>query len=83
MRSEDIIKIAQIYARHKNLKLPTVSTYVFGSGDMIRRLQAGRDITIGRATRAMQWFSDNWPDDATWPDDVPRPPVTNTNRGAA
>ena len=37
------------------------------------RLQQGGGFTIRTYDRLMQWFSDNWPEGAVWPADVPRP----------
>jgi hypothetical protein len=33
----------------------------------------GGDIGIARFERAMQWFSDHWPENVEWPPGVPRP----------
>lgn len=53
-----------------------MSKRVFNDGKVLDNLADGKDITIGRFERAMRWFSDNWPDGAEWPADVPRPCAT-------
>ncbi len=37
------------------------------------RLDRGQTFTIKVFDNAMQWFSENWPEDAVWPCGVPRP----------
>ena len=51
----------------------TLGRYAGGSGDFYGRLLAGHDITSRRAARVIQWLSDNWPETAAWPIDIPRP----------
>lgn len=50
-----------------------ISVRIFGKGDFFRGLMAGADCRTSTADRAMQWFSDNWPDDLAWPKDIARP----------
>lgn len=73
MTGDDLISLTRTYATHIGLSLPTVSTYMGGSGDTIDRLTRGHDITTRRLSRFVQWFSDHWPEDLEWPDDIPRP----------
>lgn len=52
----------------------TVSRLVLNGGSRASDLRAGRsDIGIRRLERGLQWFSDNWPDSAIWPEMVRRP----------
>ena len=71
-----LIRLAEAYAAHRGLRLTTVSTYACGSGAALNRLRLGHTITNRRTARICQWFSDHWPEDAEWPADIPRPPVT-------
>ena len=73
MNCESILRLSQQYATETGLSLSSVSTYATGSGDMFSRLDRGHDITTRRATRIVQWFSDNWPLGLLWPADIPRP----------
>ncbi|MDM9619099.1 hypothetical protein [Rhizobium sp. S96] len=50
-----------------------MSTIVFNRGAKLDGIANGGDLATGTFERAMQWFSDNWPDDVAWPDDVSRP----------
>lgn len=51
-----------------------VSTIVLQRGATIQKLADGSaDITTGTFERAMQWFSDHWPEGMEWPDGIARP----------
>jgi len=51
----------------------TISTRLFNDGKRIGTLRNGGDIGTRRLVTAIQWFSDNWPDDAEWPPVIERP----------
>lgn len=50
-----------------------LSTIVLSGGKRLQNIASGRDLNTATFERAMQWFSDNWPDGAVWPADIPRP----------
>lgn len=68
-----LLRVASAYTSSRGLSESTVSKHVFGDGQVLSRLRQGRDLTTSRFEAGMQWFSDNWPEDAVWPADVPRP----------
>lgn len=68
-----LIQLANHYCAVTGKTRISVSKRVFNDGKVLDRLAIGKDITIGRFERAMRWFSDNWPEGAEWPDEVPRP----------
>ena len=77
---DKLLHVANLYAiaiktkgRDGRITLSGISTRVFGDGKTFSRIEAGGDLTTGNFERAMRWFSDNWPDGAEWPDEVPRP----------
>ena len=82
MDCEVLIRLVHEYARAVGLTTRTVSTYAAGSGDFCDRLERGHDLTTRRAARVVQWFSDHWPADLPWPDDIPRP-APSAERGKA
>lgn len=69
----DLLRLAEIYAAGMSLAMTTTSLYCTGSGATFARLSDGCDITVRRATRAVQWLSDHWPADLEWPSDIARP----------
>lgn len=70
---DQLIAVSDSYAAHRGLSRARVSTIVFSSGMALDRIASGRDLNTGSWERAMRWFSDNWPEGAEWPDEVPRP----------
>lgn len=51
------------------------STIILNGGGRIGAIRSGAsDIGARTLDKAMQWLSDNWPEHAVWPADVPRPP---------
>ena len=73
MLPSQILQLIRTYAESSNISPASAARYAYGSGDFYSRLVAGCDITSRRATRVIQWFSDNWPVDLDWPADIPRP----------
>lgn len=69
---EHLLTVARRYAELEGVGLSTVSSRAFDDGKKLPAIESGADIQVRRLERAMQWFSDNWPD-AAWPADVPRP----------
>jgi hypothetical protein len=70
---DQLLKVSDAYANARRLSLSTVSTRVLGDGKRLPALVNGADISVRRFEQAMQWFSDNWPDDGRWPAAVQRP----------
>ena len=68
-----IVRLADEYAAATGLAPCTVSKRAAGQAYAIDRLRRGHDITIGRAARIIQWFSDHWIENVPWPADIPRP----------
>lgn len=74
---DQLIAVATFYADARGLSLARVSTLVFNDGSKIGDLVGGDvDLVTRRHERAMQWFSDHWPDGAEWPAQVKRPDVS-------
>ena len=76
-----LLTVARKYAALEGVELSTVSSRAFDDGKKLAAIEAGADIQVRRFERAMQWFSDNWPE-ASWPADIPRPaPSSDEPRG--
>ena len=71
---EHLLILAKRYGSAKALSLNTVSLYSAGQGRLMERLRAGCGITVRRRYKILQWFSDRWPAELPWPEEVPRPP---------
>ncbi|NSZ47964.1 hypothetical protein G6L63_08555 [Agrobacterium vitis] len=70
---DQIIVVADLYAAHCGVSRKTVSWQVLSRSTKLDNIVDGGDITTGIFERAMQWFSDRWPDDLVWPDGITRP----------
>jgi hypothetical protein len=73
LREQLLLTAAAFAAAKGHSSVKRVSTLLFNEGKKLDRIAEGRDIETGNFERAMLWLSCNWPDNATWPDNVPRP----------
>lgn len=80
---DDILHVATAYAAARELSESRVSTLCFGEGTRLKHIRNGGEMGARRIARALQWFSDNWPEGASWPETVARPPVATPTEGAA
>ncbi|MBD9445781.1 MULTISPECIES: hypothetical protein [unclassified Rhizobium] len=71
---EQLILVSDTFGQARGLGRQRVSTIVLNRGSTLDGVAIGeKDVTTGTFERAMQWFSDNWPEGAEWPTDVGRP----------
>ncbi|WP_035723502.1 hypothetical protein [Fodinicurvata fenggangensis] len=68
-----IIRLADTYCQHTGRSHARVATLAYDQGMFFDRLRKGRTCTIATYGKVVQWFSNNWPEDLEWPDDIPRP----------
>jgi hypothetical protein len=73
MKTSDLVRLADAYARHRSLSMSTVSTYVRNDGKFFDKLKGSSGCTLKTAAAVLKWFSDNWPVDLEWPGDLDRP----------
>lgn len=79
---DQLILVFETYCRATGRSEARVSTQVLSGGKRILQIRDGGDIgTIG-FERAMQWFSDHWPADVVWPDDIQRPILEEAKEAA-
>ena len=74
MDTNCLLGLAEAYADHEGIAETTAAKRAAGNALVFRRLSDGANITIRRAARIIQWFSDHWPAGLPWPQDIPRPP---------
>lgn len=79
---DQILLTADTFARHRGVGRKRVSKLVLNRGSKLDDIADGGDLTTSIFERAMLWFSENWPTDLRWPEDVPRP-VADACREAA
>lgn len=69
---DSLLRVARRYAEIERVPLSTVSSRALNDGKKLAALECGADINVKRMERALEWFSNNWPD-GEWPEDVSRP----------
>ncbi len=70
---QSLLMVVDAFREARQVSDARVSTLVFNDGGKVKQLREGRDIGVLTSMRAFQWFSDNWPENAQWPDGVQRP----------
>lgn len=79
--TKQVFALCEAYGQHMGVTHWAISMRILGKGDFFHRLdQRSRTGKIGRMEvgtyeRVLDWFSDNWPTDLEWPEDIPRPSV--------
>lgn len=73
MTPKEITHLANELATHDGVTHWTISTRIFGRGDVFSRLTEGKGCEYRTLLRASRWFAENWPDDLPWPDAIDRP----------
>lgn len=68
---------AAAYAAARAVALVTVGRLAANDWRFFERLDEDKTFTVRKYDQVVRWFSDNWPDEAEWPADVPRPPVSS------
>lgn len=68
-----LLRVSDAYASARSLSESRVSTLAFGEGTRLGHLRKGGEMGARRVARGIAWFSENWPEAAKWPADVPRP----------
>lgn len=78
-----LITLADTLAAHDSVTHYAISMRIFRKGDFFRNLKVKNyDCRTRTAARAMEWFEDNWPEDLTWPSDIPRPSKSKSQEAA-
>lgn len=71
---DQLICVSDAYGSARGIGRQRVSTIVLNRGATLERIADGvSDLKTQTFEDAMLWFSENWPDGAVWPVDVPRP----------
>lgn len=81
--TKQFLSLVDRFAEATGIADVTLSSRVFADSKKIAALRGSGDITLGRVNAAVQWFSDHWPENAVWPDDIARPAQTTQNVEAA
>lgn len=78
-----LLELARRFGEATELSLSAIGRRALNDNTVFGRLAAARlGFGIKTYDKLVQWFSDNWPQDLEWPEDVPRP-IPHANGGAA
>ncbi|MCI0599375.1 MAG: hypothetical protein L0Y60_07605 [Beijerinckiaceae bacterium] len=65
-------KVGDAFAAATGLAQATIWARAAKDARFLERVESGKGFTVKTYDTAMEWFSGNWPDGASWPSDVPR-----------
>ena len=69
-----LVTLASGYARWRGVSLWRVGHLAANRGSFFVDLEEGRrHCQTDTYSRVLQWFSDHWPSELTWPAEAPRP----------
>ena len=71
-----LLSVIDAFGSARDISDARASTLIFNDGSKVKQLREGKDIGVRTLDRSLQWLSNNWPDGAVWPSDVPRPAPT-------
>lgn len=79
----DLLGMADLYNAAMSTEDVTLSGRLFKDSGKLSKLRTGSGLTVERWNESIQWFSDHWPEDAIWPVEIRRPPLTPAAAEAA
>jgi hypothetical protein len=68
-----LLSCAAAFGAARGLEPSTVSRLATGDWRFFDRIQDEASFTARKYDAIIAWFSENWPADAEWPEDAPRP----------
>lgn len=68
-----LVNLCDAYCAAARLSRSRLSTIIFNDGKALDRVAGGGDLNTRSYEKAIAWLSENWPEDAVWPDGVERP----------
>lgn len=80
--ASNLLKLSAIYCESQALNPSTVGRQCAADGRFFLRIRQGKTFTVKKYDDVLLWFSLHWPEDLSWPEEVPRP-VADMCREAA
>lgn len=68
-----LLSLIDAFCAARGVSEARASTLIFNGGARVAQIRGGADIGVRRTQAAMLWISENWPEGAAWPSDLPRP----------
>ncbi|MCP1274637.1 hypothetical protein NKW43_13260 [Gluconobacter albidus] len=73
--AQSLLRLSDAYCAARSVSEPYVSGIIFKNSRTLPRVRAGGDLITRSYERAINWFRENWPDNAEWPAGVDRQPL--------
>jgi hypothetical protein len=70
---DQVLALADRFCASSGLAQATLSTRIFNDGKRLTKLRDGGDLGTRHFAATVQWFSDHWPEEAEWPENIARP----------
>lgn len=68
-----LLELCALHGAASGMGLGALGKAALKDHTFFNRVERGDGFNVTTFDRVVQWFSDNWPDGAKWPDDIPRP----------
>lgn len=72
---QQLTRLAELYGKARKLSEASIANQIRCNGGFFARLRQGGSCRVDTMHRVLQFFSDNWPSDVSWPDGIDRPTV--------
>lgn len=72
--TEQLLTLSKSYCNLRGISERTASGIIFRDSRTIVRVKEGGSLTVRSFERALTWFRENWPEEASWPEGVDRLP---------
>jgi hypothetical protein len=70
----NLLTVAQAYSAKREVSLATLGRQAAGDWRFFDHLgDSTKTFTARKYDQVMRWFSDNWPEDLSWPASIARP----------
>jgi hypothetical protein len=70
-----LLTLSELFCDARQLGESTVGRHCAADGRFFSRIREGKTFTAKKYDEVVAWFSENWPQDITWPSSVPRPQI--------
>ncbi|OYZ97683.1 MAG: hypothetical protein B7X99_13610 [Rhizobiales bacterium 17-65-6] len=78
-----LLRLTDAFVVVSGLQVSTLSQRAAGDWRFLSKLRGGGRFTVRKYDEVVLWFSENWPEGADWPSDVPRPASPPEDQEAA
>jgi light-regulated signal transduction histidine kinase (bacteriophytochrome) len=78
----NLIDLAAVFEQGAEVSRATIGKRALNDNTFYARIETGAGFNIKTFDRLIQWFSDNWPADVTWPAGIDRPAHTDATEAA-